>query len=214
MSNRDRILETALQLMNEAGAQATGTSRIAQVLGVSPGNLYYHFKNREDIVRALFADLERAFRAILADDIDLPISPARFADFYLRSFDLVWTYRFFFGALHHLLRRDAELAAQYRALQDWALVALEAIVRQLVADGSMTAPRRKDGLHSIALNTWLIWINWVRFVQISGRETLGKGDLVKGVGQIFDLLAPYLVEDFEAAARRVLTRALKSQQLA
>lgn len=211
MSNRDRILQTALALMNAEGAQPVGTSRIAQVLGVSPGNLYYHFKNREDIVRALFAELETAFRAILADDIDLPISPARFADFYLRSFELVWTYRFFFGALHHLLRRDDALAAQYRALQDWALVALEAIVRQLVADGSMARPRHNDGLQSIALNTWLIWINWVRFVQISGRETLTKGDLAKGVGQIFDLLAPYLLADFEAAARDVLARALPSQ---
>ena len=197
--------------MRQEGAQPVGTSRIAQAVGVSPGNLYYHFKNREDIVRALFAGLDSEFRAILADDIDLPISPARFADFYLRSFDLVWTYRFFFGALHHLLRRDDALAAQYRALQDWALVALEAIVRQLVADGAMVPPRREDGLQSIALNTWLIWINWVRFLQISGRETLSKGDLAKGVGQIFDLLAPYLVDTFEDAARRVLSRTLTSQ---
>ena len=80
MSNRERILETALELMNEAGAQAVGTSRIAQALGVSPGNLYYHFKNREDIVRALFAGLDAEFRAILVDDVTPPISAARFAD--------------------------------------------------------------------------------------------------------------------------------------
>ena len=209
MSNRERILETALELMNEAGAQAVGTSRIAQALGVSPGNLYYHFKNREDIVRALFADLDAEFRAILVDDVTPPIPAARFADFYLRSFDLVWTYRFFFGALHHLLRRDDVLAAQYRALQDWALAALEAIVTQLVADGSMTSPKRKGGLRSLALNTWLIWMNWVRYVQISGREVVTKADMVEGVGQIFDLLAPYLETSFEQSARRVLTRALK-----
>src|SRR5690554_1452798 len=158
MSNRDRILELALRLMNEEGAEAAGTTRIAAELGISPGNLYYHFANREEIVRVLFDALEAEFRATLVDDAEPPLSPVRFADFYLRSFDLAWRYRFFFGGLLGLLRRDDVLAARYRALQDWALVELEKIAGQLVKDGSMARPRGRDGLRSVALNTWLIWM--------------------------------------------------------
>lgn len=208
MSNRDRILELALRLMNEEGAEAAGTTRIAAELGISPGNLYYHFANREEIVRVLFDALEAEFRATLVDDAEPPLSPVRFADFYLRSFDLAWRYRFFFGGLLGLLRRDDVLAARYRALQDWALVELEKIAGQLVKDGSMARPRGRDGLRSVALNTWLIWMNWIRFLQISGKHVIEREDMVAGVGQLFDVLAPYLDESFERAARRVLAREL------
>lgn len=208
MSNRDRILELSLRLMNEEGAAAASTTRIAAELGISPGNLYYHFKNREEIVRVLFDGLETEFRAVLVEDVEPPISPARFAAFYLRSFDLAWRYRFFFGGLLGLLRRDEELAARYRTLQDWAIQELEKIAGQFVKDGSMARPRGRDGLRAIALNTWLIWMNWIRFLQISGRETIEREDMVAGVVQLVDILAPYLEEDFERAARRVLSRKL------
>lgn len=206
MSNRERILELSLRLMNDEGAQAAGTTRIAAELGISPGNLYYHFKNREEIVRVLFDELETEFRAVLVDDVAPPISPARFAAFYLRSFDLAWRYRFFFGGLLTLLRRDDVLARRYRVLQDWALVELEKIAARLVKDGSMSRPRGRDGLRSVALSTWLIWMNWIRFLQISGRKTIQPEDMAAGVAQLFDVLAPYLDADFEKAARRVLAR--------
>ncbi len=212
MSNRDRILAAALELMNADGAPAAGTSHIAQAIGISPGNLYYHFKNREMIVRALFDRLDAEFRAILVADVSLPISPTRFAGFYLRSFELSWRYRFFFGGLHHLLRKDAALAQAYRDLQAWAIDTLESIVRQLADDGNMTPPRGSDGFRSLGLNTWLIWMNWVRFVQISGREDVTKADVVEGIGQIFDLLVPYLDPIFEEQARRVLTKELTTQK--
>lgn len=208
MSNRDRILNLALTLMNEEGAEAANTTRIAAELGISPGNLYYHFRNREEIVRVLFDGLDKEFRAVLVEDVGPPISPARFAAFYLRSFDLAWRYRFFFGGLLGLLRRDDELATRYRALQDWALVELERIAAQLVKDGNMARPRGRDGLRSVALNTWLIWMNWIRFLQISGKQTIEPEDMAAGVGQLFDVLAPYLDPAFEKAARRALARDL------
>ena len=206
MSNRDRILELALRLMNEEGAGAAGTTRIAEELGISPGNLYYHFRNREEIVRVLFDALDAEFRSLLIEDADPPISASRFAAFYLRSFDLAWRYRFFFGGLLGLLRRDEELAARYRTLQDWAIAELEGIATQLVKDGSMARPRGRDGLRSVALSTWLIWMNWIRFLQISGKETIEPSDMAAGVSQFFDVLAPYLDPVFEKSARRALAK--------
>ena len=60
MSNRQRIIDAALMLFNDQGTGAVSTNHIADAAGISPGNLYYHFRNKEEIIRVLF---ERLFAA-------------------------------------------------------------------------------------------------------------------------------------------------------
>src|SRR6266536_2569583 len=57
MKTRDRILETALRLFNEEGAAKVPTNRIATELEMSPGNLYYHFRQKEQLVDRLLRRL-------------------------------------------------------------------------------------------------------------------------------------------------------------
>ena len=72
----------------------------------------------------------------------------------------------------------------------------------------MSRPRGRDGLRSVALNTWLIWMNWIRFMQISGKDVIQPSDMAAGASQLFDVLAPYLDPAFEKSARRALARNL------
>ncbi len=198
--------------MNEHGAQSIGTTQIAEALKISPGNLYYHFKNKEEIVRILFDDVEKALHELLTADIEIPISAARFAGFYLRSLEVVWEYRFFFGGLLQLLRKDEVLAERYRKVQADTIDGLEAVARQFYKDGNMTKPKGRNGFRSVGLNTWLIWTNWIRYKQtMSPTQLVTREDLVEGVTQIVDVLTPYLEPDFERAARRVLARELTAE---
>ncbi len=211
MGNRERIVRHSRPLMNAQGAHAIGTTQISDSLKISPGNLYYHFKNKEEIVRALFAELNTEFRAAIAEDVEPPISTSRFVAFYQRSLAVAWKYRFFYGGLLYLLRRDAQLAGEYRELQQWALAKLEQIARQLVVDGKMSKPRGSNGYQSLALNTWLIWSNWIRHVQITSVDhEINQADMVAGITQIFDVMSPYLTPEFDRAARRALNRTVVS----
>lgn len=72
MSNRERILDVALRLFNERGTAAVSTNHIAAAASVSPGNLYYHFQNKEEVIRALFERLFEAHARFLV----LPEGPA------------------------------------------------------------------------------------------------------------------------------------------
>ena len=53
--HQNLILDAALNLFNERGTAKVTTNHIAEALGMSPGNLYYHFRNKAEIVRGLFA---------------------------------------------------------------------------------------------------------------------------------------------------------------
>ena len=50
MKTRDRILECALQLFNHKGEPNVSTMEVANEMGISPGNLYYHFHGKEPLV--------------------------------------------------------------------------------------------------------------------------------------------------------------------
>lgn len=211
MGNRERIIEETRALMNEHGAASIGTTQIAEALKISPGNLYYHFKNKEEIIRILFDDVERALHELLTADIEIPISAARFAGFYLRSLEVVWENRFFYGGLLQLLRNDEVLAERYRKVQADTIDGLEGLARQFYKDGNMAKPKGRNGFRSVGLNTWLIWTNWIRYKQtMSPTQLVTREDLVEGVTQIVDVLTPYLEPDFERAARRVLARELSA----
>ena len=93
-SNRARILDRALELFNERGTAVVSTNHIAAAASISPGNLYYHFRNKDEIVRALFQQLfELQDRSFTVSQSGAPT----FAD--LRhlvqvNFEVLWKYRF------------------------------------------------------------------------------------------------------------------------
>lgn len=212
MNNKQRILTTSRDLMNQQGSQAVGTHHICDALGISPGNLYYHFKNKERIILSIFHELETEFRAAFEVDSISPITPKAFAGYYLRTLDVAFGYRFFFRDLLYLLRRDDKLAEQYRALQLWALERLESIAAQVTREGHLQIPKSRPRYRSIAMNTWLIWSNWVSHIEISnGHNRITRADMVRGIEQIFDVLSGNLDKSFEKQVRQHLVRATRAR---
>lgn len=69
--SRERILEAALQLFSSQGYRATSVRDIAAGAGVSTGNVYHHFPDKERIYLTL---LDQYWEAI--DDPDLPFNRA------------------------------------------------------------------------------------------------------------------------------------------
>ena len=76
VGNRERIVVASLQLFNELGTHTVSTNHIAAHLSISPGNLYYHFANREEIIRAIFPRAAEAVRGALPVSADRPVSAA------------------------------------------------------------------------------------------------------------------------------------------
>ena len=106
---RERILETSLALFNERGEPNVTTNHIADELGISPGNLYYHYRNKDDIVEQLFARYEaRMDQALLVPEGRLPNLEDVWMQLHL-VFECMWTFRFLYRDLVDIVSRNRKL---------------------------------------------------------------------------------------------------------
>jgi AcrR family transcriptional regulator len=110
MKTKEKILLTALEMFNETNTQAVTTNHIAKQMGISPGNLHYHYKNREEIIRLLYIQMRDSL--ILPTD-DLPQSIQELVEHQKLIHEVSWNYRFFQRELLFLLSRDQELKELY-----------------------------------------------------------------------------------------------------
>ncbi|MEJ2266260.1 MAG: TetR family transcriptional regulator, partial [Anaerolineales bacterium] len=94
MSTRDKILNGALALFNEQGTAAVSTNHIAAAINISPGNLYYHFRNKEDIISALFERLFAAWDETFQLPADRAPEMADIEAMIVGNYQLIWDYRF------------------------------------------------------------------------------------------------------------------------
>lgn len=67
LSKHDKILQAALDLIAERGFHDAPISLIAKRAGVGAGTIYRYFKNKDELITAIFLDIvEKAYRVILA----------------------------------------------------------------------------------------------------------------------------------------------------
>ena len=110
MSRKEAILEAARELFNETSTQSATTNHIAKAMGISPGNLHYHYKNREEIVRLLYIKMRKEMTPSVEE---LPKCIAALHEHEKLVTDIQWRYRFFFKEMLSLFARDSELEDLY-----------------------------------------------------------------------------------------------------
>ena len=188
----ERVLGEALRLFNERGEAHVTTGMIAGSLDMSPGNLYYHFRNKDQIVERLFRRFEERF------DID-PAPSANAAQaiedlwFYLHFvLEAIWEFRFLYRNLDDLLARNRKLRLPFNRIIDRKLRVLEALCDGLVRAGAMKAS--PEEIRALARNVWIVATYWLNFQSLRGRgETLSAEDVGQGAYQVLSLISPYLV---------------------
>ncbi len=110
MSKKEAILEAARELFNETSTQSSTTNHIAKAMGISPGNLHYHYKNREEIVRLLYIKMRKEMTLSVEE---LPKCIATLHEHEKILIGIQWRYRFFFKEMLSLFVRDSELKDLY-----------------------------------------------------------------------------------------------------
>lgn len=206
---RERILETSLALFNDFGEPNVTTQLISDELGISPGNLYYHFRSKDQIIETLFADFERTMSDTLA-------APSRrvpdVEDLWLflhLVFEGIWAYRFLYRDINELLSRNRLLETHFKRIVAHMVATSANLFEGLVATDDMRASTTE--IQTLAVNMTVLATYWLSFEFVRDpRRKLDADALARGAFQAMSLAAPYLVgrsrDWFAALTQQYLSR--------
>jgi AcrR family transcriptional regulator len=192
MKTKDKIIETARLLFNEKGTRHVTTNHIAEGAGISPGNLYYHFRNKEDIIRALFERLAaegfEEYQKVLQQ---YPPGTLESMD---QTFSMIqtfnWRYRFFKRELTALIMNDPLLKELYGDVNRMQLTVIGQSIGQAVEKGFLR-PLDDRTLGLLTEEVWLVTLFWLNYLDIGGEE-VDEQTLKRGSEMLRNIMANYL----------------------
>jgi AcrR family transcriptional regulator len=202
---RARIADAALALFNAEGTHAVSTRHVAAKLGISPGNLYYHFGNKEEIVLSLYERIEAHLLGII-----VPLQgPARSFDDVLQYLDRIfghlWEFRFFYRDLTTLLQEVPGLKERYRDLAERVQANSRMIFASMVEEGWMEASDEQVEL--LATNAWIVLSQWFTHWQVmSRRRNIQSADIHEGIRHLVALFSPLLKPPQRRQVQKLLDR--------
>lgn len=195
----ERILEVTLDLFNRFGEPNVSTTLISAELNISPGNLYYHYPAKDELINSLF-DRYRAALTELLDAAD-GVRDVEDAWFFLHTlFELIWRHRFLYRDLNDLLSKNRRLETQFQVvLQDKAR-AIRSLLHGMRRHGAIAIDDRE--LEPTATSMVVVLTYWLSFEYVRDPRRALEPDaaqqaLLRGAHHVLHLLVPYL----EAAQR-------------
>ncbi len=193
VKTRDKILKTALALFNAEGEAQVSTVDIAAVLGISPGNLYYHFKGKEAILETLFDEFEVELKQVLSAPITRPLTLEDNWIFIYIIFEEINDFRFFYEGMSSILERcpslrprTARLLALKKATTLTMLSSLEAQEFLQFEDGEKPLLAERIAAH---LSYWL------QFRSVVAPASSDRARIHDGVFSTVMQIAPFVTGD-------------------
>jgi AcrR family transcriptional regulator len=195
----ERILEVTLELFNRFGEPNVSTTVISAELKISPGNLYYHYPAKDELINALFGRYEKALDELLrAADNVRNVEDAWL--FFHMLFELIWQYRFLYRDLNDLLSKNRKLETHFQFVLKNKGRAVQAVLGGLARGSAVKIDAREAEPVSTAmvvvLTYWLSY-EYVRNPRKALEPESAGAALARGAYHVLSLLMPYL----EPAAR-------------
>ena len=204
MKTKDKILQYSLQLFNDEGEQNVTPVDIANVLEISPGNLYYHFKGKDPIIHQLFLDFEEEFRMVLHAPIDKPLELSDNWVYFYILFEEIADFRFFYRNLQSLLERYPDLESRFRRLVQQKIKTMVSILQNLNETGFVAISPIE--LEQIAERFALQLTYWPNYQTLLDADVSTPISIHRGVYGMISQLAPYVVDgsaEFPRPAYRI-----------
>ena len=197
MKTKEKILLKSSELFNRDGVGPVTTNHIAKAMDISPGNLYFHYANKEEIILELFKRMCAETYAMWRPRQLTKMSPLQFIDI---NFDLYWKYRFLHREMYNLRRKDIVLAKKWREHLARMMKLMQILYRRWVRQGIMTQITKKQELVYVSESLLAMATTFLQFFESAERQPV-KSSIARGRRHVARLLMPYcsdqVKDDFE-----------------
>jgi AcrR family transcriptional regulator len=189
----ERILEVTLDLFNRFGEPNVSTTLISSELNISPGNLYYHYPAKDELVNALFTRYEAALYELLGAAPG--VHDIEDAWFFMHSlFELVWQYRFLYRDLNDLLSKNRRLESHIKDALLHKTTAFRTLLDSLAHEGILqitVSEREASATHMVVMLTWWLSYEYVRDPRHALEPESAQKSLLRGAKHVFTLIMPF-----------------------
>ena len=206
VKTKDRILQISLQLFNERGERSITTNHIAAELGISPGNLYYHFRNKQEIIKELMERYQKETLEMLALPDDRTVNANDKIRYFQVLSSQLWEYRFLHRDVYHLIENNADFRKIYPRFAGKVMQQGQKIYHAFVEAGLMQMTASE--IEALIINIWIVLTNWTNFLYMSGHLSdsnhLDEKWIWQALRQMVFLEGPYLRGESRETYERML----------
>ena len=190
----ERILEVTLELFNRYGVPNVSTTLISAELNISPGNLYYHYPAKDELINSLFDRYERALDELLQAAGGVRNVEDAWLFFHM-LFELIWQYRFLYRDLNDLVSTNRRLETHFQFVLKNKSTAVQSLLDGLTSGGAMRMDVQAAGTVAtsmvVVLTYWLSY-EYVREPRRALEPESAGASMMRGAFHVLGLLAPYL----------------------
>ena len=203
MKTKDKIIATAIDLFNIHGTKAISTNHIAKEMGISPGNLYYHFRSKNDIIRSISDNFSNELGSVFKIQLDtISDFSSNLTSLFNRFFKIQQSYQFLFLEGVHLTKQDSRLLDNYTNLRSLIKKGYHELLSNLVKIKIMK--RQSLNIIDDLLDAqWIIMWYWINHT-ILDRNTYDDFQIKKGIKLSFSIIKPQLTSIGKVAFDRAL----------
>ena len=190
----ERILEVTLDLFNRHGEPNVSTTAISAELGISPGNLYYHYPAKDELINTLFGRYEAALAELLHAAEDVSNVEDAWLFFHM-LFELIWQYRFLYRDLNDLLSNNRRLETHFQGVLRDKSKAVRTVLDGLTSGHSVSIEQRDaDAVATAMVVVLTYWLSfeYVRDPRHALEPAAASTALLRGAFHVLSLLLPYL----------------------
>ena len=203
MNTKGKIIATAIDLFNIHGTKAISTNHIAKEMGISPGNLYYHFRSKNDIIRSISDNFSNELGSALKIQLDtISDFSSNLTSLFNRFFKIQQSYQFLFLEGVHLTKQDSRLLDNYTNLRSLIKKGYHELLSNLVKIKIMK--RQSLNIIDDLLDAqWIIMWYWINHT-ILDRNTYDDFQIKKGIKLSFSIIKPQLTSIGKIAFNKTL----------
>ena len=145
-------------MFNEQGFSRVSLRDISVRMGISPGNLTYHYRNREELLKAIYEQMYGIMEAFYAREVRDPLEVlARIPQ---QSREFIHGYRFFFADLRAIAQEFPWLAERHQQVVAKRLAGGEQLIKGLAALGHLHQEPFPGAYDHLVHLVWMVPTFW------------------------------------------------------